>query len=43
MVKDTQIIRRQIAYKLFECVWSFCEIGAKKVKKIKGQRKMVFF
>ena len=30
-VKHTQIIRRQIADKLFECVWPFCEIGAKRV------------
>ena len=28
MVKYTQTIRRQIADKLFECVWPFCEIGA---------------
>ena len=28
MVKHTQTIRRQIADELFECVWSFCEIGA---------------
>ena len=32
MVKHTQIIRRQIADELFECVWPFCVIGAKKVK-----------
>ena len=32
MVKHTQTIRRQIADKLFECVWPFCEIGAKRVK-----------
>ena len=31
MVKDTQTIRRQIADELFECVRSFCEIGAKRV------------
>ena len=30
MVKHTQTIRRQIADELFEYVWSFCEIGAKK-------------
>ena len=35
MVKHTQTIRRQIAEELFECVWSFCEIGAKRVKKSK--------
>ena len=27
MVKHTQTIRRQFADELFECVWSFCEIG----------------
>ena len=32
MVKHTQIIRRQIADELFECVWPFCGIGALKVK-----------
>ena len=31
MVKHTQTIRRQIAYELFDCVWPFCEIGAKRV------------
>ena len=31
MVKYTQTIRRQIADELFECVWPFCEIGAKRV------------
>ena len=31
MVKHTQTIRRQIADELFECVWPFCEIGAKRV------------
>ena len=30
-VKHTQTIRRQIAYKLFECVWPFCGIGAYRV------------
>ena len=30
MVKHTQTIRRQIAGELFECVWPFCEIGAKR-------------
>ena len=29
MVKHIQTIRRQIANELFECVWPFCEIGAK--------------
>ena len=32
MAKHTQTIRRQIADELFECVWPFCEIGAKRVK-----------
>ena len=32
MVKHTQTIRRQITDELFECVWSFCEIGVKRVK-----------
>ena len=32
MVKHTQTIRRQIGEELFECVWPFCEIGAKRVK-----------
>ena len=31
MVKYTQTIRRQIPNELFECVWPFCEIGAKRV------------
>ena len=31
MVKHTQIIRQQFADELFECVWPFCEIGAKGV------------
>ena len=31
MVKHTQTIRRQIADKLFECVWPFCGIGAWRV------------
>ena len=30
MVKHTQTIRRQIADELFECVWLFCQIGAKR-------------
>ena len=29
MVKHTQTIRQQITDELFECVWPFCEIGAK--------------
>ena len=32
MVKHTQTIRRQTADELFECVWLFCEIGAKRDK-----------
>ena len=32
MVKHTQTIRRQIPDELFECVLSFCENGAKRVK-----------
>ena len=32
MVKHTQTIRLQIADELFKCVWTFCEIGAKRVK-----------
>ena len=32
MVKHTQTIRRKITDELFECVWPFCEIGAKRVK-----------
>ena len=31
MIKHTQAICRQIADKLFECVWRFCGIGAKRV------------
>ena len=31
MVKHIQTIRRQFADELFECVWLFCEIGAKRV------------
>ena len=31
MIKHTQTIRRQIADELFECVWSFCGIGAWRV------------
>ena len=31
MVKHTQRIRWQIGDELFECVWPFCEIGAKLV------------
>ena len=35
-IKDTYTWRLQvqIADELFECVWLFCEIGAKKVKMI---------
>ena len=32
MVKHTQTIRRQIGDELFEYVWQFCEIGARRVK-----------
>ena len=32
MFKHTQIIRREIADELLECVWPFCEIGAERVK-----------
>ena len=32
MIKHTQTIRRQIADELCECIWPFCEIGAKKDK-----------
>ena len=32
MVKHTQTIRWQIADELFECIWPFCEIGAKTVR-----------
>ena len=31
MVKHTQTIRRQFTDELFECVWTFCKIGAKRV------------
>ena len=31
MDKHTQTIRRQIFDELFDCVWPFCEIGAKRV------------
>ena len=31
MVKHTQTIFWQIADNLFECVWPFCKIGAKRV------------
>ena len=31
MVKHTQTIRRQIADKLFKCVWPFYGIGAERV------------
>ena len=32
MAKHTQPIRQQIAEELFECVWSFCGVGALRVK-----------
>ena len=32
MVKHIQKYRRQIADELFECVWPFCEVAAKRVK-----------
>ena len=32
MFKHTQIIRREIADELLECVWPFCEIGAERIK-----------
>ena len=32
MVKHTETIYLQIADELFECVWPFCEIRAKRVK-----------
>ena len=35
MVKHTQTIFRQIADKLFECVWLSCRVGAKRVNEIK--------
>ena len=28
MAKHTQTIWKQIADELFECIWTFCEIGA---------------
>ena len=28
MIKHTQTIRRQFADELFECIWSFCDVGA---------------
>ena len=34
MVKHTLTIHRQIAYELFECVWPFCGIDAKRVTAI---------
>ena len=34
MVEHTQTIRRQIADELSECVWPFCEIGAKKINPV---------
>ena len=32
MVKHTQTIRFQFPDELFECVWSFCGVGAERVK-----------
>ena len=45
MVKHTQTIRRQIANELFECVWSFCGIGAYRVKidKVAKKMKILFY
>ena len=34
MTKHTQTIRQQIADELFESVWPFCEIGAKRFKPV---------
>ena len=34
MVKHIQTIRGKTADELFECVWPFCENGAKRVKSI---------
>ena len=34
MVKHTEKIRRQPIDELFECVWPFCGVGAKRVKKL---------
>ena len=34
MAKHTQTIRPQIGDKLYECVWPFCEVGAKRFKQI---------
>ena len=34
MIKYTKTIRRQIANELFECVWPFCEIGAKRINEL---------
>ena len=31
MVEHTHTISRQFADELFECVWPFCEVGAKRV------------
>ena len=35
MVKHTQTIRRQIAKKLFEYVWPFCELTFKGLNSLK--------
>ena len=42
MAKRTKTIRRQIANELFECVWLFCEIGAKRAKKWKKLHTLEF-
>ena len=34
MVKNTQTIRRQFADELFECVWPFCNLAFKGLRKI---------
>ena len=34
MVKHTKAICRQFADELFECIWSFCGIGAERVNKL---------
>ena len=43
MVKHTQTSYRQIAGELLECVWPFCEIGAKRDKLRKPICKGTFF
>ena len=42
MVKHTQTIRRQFADELFECAWSFCGVGAYRVKET-GNLFMIWF